>query len=161
MNSNGIVSVRLDERLIHGQVAAVWTRTLGITRIMIVDNEIVHDEVAKIALKSAVPVGIKLSILTTESAAKKINAGQYYDQKVFLVVNKPSTIIELLKKNVNLCEINIGNMGMKDGRKAIKKSVYCTDDEIKQILTIEDMGTKVFAQMVPNEEKKTFKSYLV
>ena len=84
MNSNGIVSVRLDERLIHGQVAAVWTRTLGITRIMIVDNEIVHDEVAKIALKSAVPVGIKLSILTTESAAKKINAGQYYDQKVFL-----------------------------------------------------------------------------
>lgn len=157
---NGIVALRLDERLIHGQVAAVWTRSMHITRIMVVDDEIVHDELAKIALKSAVPVGVKLSILTIESAAKKINKGQYKEQRVFIVVNKPSTIVELLKRGVVLSEVNIGNMGMMGERKTIKKSVYCTDEEIAQILSIEDMGVTVYAQMVPNEEKRTFKSYL-
>ena len=71
VNNAGITAVRLDERLIHGQVAAVWTRTMQITRIMVIDDEIIHDEIGKIALKSAVPVGVKLSILSVESAAKK------------------------------------------------------------------------------------------
>ncbi|MBE6107942.1 MAG: PTS sugar transporter subunit IIB [Erysipelotrichaceae bacterium] len=160
VNSAGITAVRLDERLIHGQVAAVWTRTMQITRIMVVDDEIIHDEIGKIALKSAVPIGIKLSILSVESAAKKILEGQYAGQRVLIVVNKPSTISRLLNSGVFLSEVNIGNMGMKEGRKAIKKSVYCTEKEIEEILKIEEHGTKVYAQMVPNEEKKIFKSFL-
>lgn len=68
--------------------------------------------------------------------------------------------MRLIDLGISLSEVNIGNMGMKEGRKAIKKSVYCTEKEIEEILNIEERGTKVYAQMVPNEEKKSFKLFL-
>ena len=38
-----IVNVRIDDRLIHGQVAAVWTLATKATRIMVVDDLVVKD----------------------------------------------------------------------------------------------------------------------
>ena len=42
-----IVNIRIDERLIHGQVAAMWTGNLKVSRIMVVDNEIIRDDFRK------------------------------------------------------------------------------------------------------------------
>lgn len=157
--NNGIVNLRLDERLIHGQVATFWTRTLQATRLMVVGDKIVQDEVGKEALKAAVPTGIKLSVLSTENAAKRLNGGLYAGQRVFLIVNEPKTIAQLIDAGVRIKEVNIGNMGKKDGRIEVKKSVYCTDEERQMILDI-DRKVPVFAQMVPNDEKKRFASFL-
>jgi PTS system mannose-specific IIB component len=160
VENNGIVNFRLDERLIHGQVATFWTRTLGVTRIMIVDNNILIDEIGKNALQAAVPSGIRLSVLSVANAAKRLNKGAYAGQRVFLIVRRTDTIRELLEAGVKVKEVNIGNMGVKDGRKQITKSVYCTREEIKDILDIEKSGVKVYAQMVPNDDKKKFTSFL-
>ena len=75
-------------------------------------------------------------------------------------MNKVSTINRLLENGLKVKEVNIGNMGEKEGRKQIKKSVYCTDAEIAEIENIEKKGVEVYAQMVPNDDKKTFRSYL-
>lgn len=157
---NGIVNFRLDERLIHGQVATFWTRSLNVTRIMIVDNDILNDEISKKALKTAVPSGIKLSILSADTAATKLNKGQYTGQRVFLIVRSTDIIHELLEAGVKVNEVNIGNMGVKDGRKQITKSVYCTREEIKAILDIEKYCVQVYTQMVPNDDKKKFTSLI-
>ncbi|MBC2230316.1 PTS sugar transporter subunit IIB, partial [Listeria seeligeri] len=57
MGSNGIKHVRIDERLIHGQVATMWTNTIKTNRIMIVDDAVVKSDMEKVALKTAVPSG--------------------------------------------------------------------------------------------------------
>jgi len=160
VENNGIVNFRLDERLIHGQVATFWTRTLSVTRIMIVDNDILSDEISKKALQAAVPTGIRLSVLSVASAARKLNKGAYTGQRVFLIVKRTNTIRELLEAGVKVKEVNIGNMGVKNGRKQIFKSVYCTKEEIKDILDMEKSGVQVYAQMVPNDDKKKFTSFL-
>ncbi|MCI8376493.1 MAG: PTS transporter subunit IIB [Lachnospiraceae bacterium] len=157
---NGIVHLRLDERLIHGQVATFWSRSLSVTRIMVIGDEIVQDAIGRGALKATVPVGVKLSILTVESACKKLNAGNYVGQRVFVVVNKPETILQMIESGVKLKEVNIGNMGKKEGRETVKKSVYCTPDEKAKILSIEKKGIPVYAQMVPNDEKKKFSEFI-
>ena len=157
---NGIVHLRLDERLIHGQVATYWSRTLSVTRIMVIGDEIVQDAIGREALKTVVPVGVKLSILTVDNACKKLNAGNYEGQRVFIVVNKPETILRMIENGVKLKEVNIGNMGMKEGRETVKKSVYCTPEEKQKILAIEEKGIPVYAQMIPNDEKKKFKDFI-
>ena len=67
---------------------------------------------------------------------------------------------ELLEAGVKVKEVNIGNMGVKNGRKQIFKSVYCSKEEIKDIQDIEKSGVHVYAQMVPNDEKKKFTSFI-
>ena len=159
-DKNGIVNFRLDERLIHGQVATFWTRALQADRIIIADDEVLKDEIGVSALKAAVPAGVHLSILTVDNAAARLNAGIYSNQRVFLIVNKTRTIQRLIENGLKVKEVNIGNMGEKEGRKRIKKSVYCTLEELSQIDAVEKAGVTVYAQMVPNDEKKTFRSYL-
>lgn len=160
VEKNGIVNFRLDERLIHGQVATFWTRTLQADRIIIADDDVLKDEIGMSALKAAVPSGVHLSVLSVDNAAKRLNEGIYSSQRVFLIVNKTKTICRLLDNGLKVGEVNIGNMGEKEGRRQIKKSVYCTAEEITDIENVEKSGVKVFAQMVPNDEKKTFRSYL-
>ena len=159
-DKNGIVNFRLDERLIHGQVATFWTRALQADRIIIADDEVLKDEIGVSALKAAVPAGVHLSILTVDNAAARLNAGIYSNQRVFLIVNKTRTIQRLIENGLKVKEVNIGNMGEKEGRKRIKKSVYCTLEELSHIDAVEKAGVTVYAQMVPNDEKKTFRSYL-
>ena len=160
VEKNGIVNFRLDERLIHGQVATYWTRTLQADRIIVADDDVLKDQIGMEALKAAVPSGVHLSILSVDAAAKRLNEGRYSGQRVFLIVNKPKTISRMLDAGLKVKEVNIGNMGEKEGRKQIKKSVYCTPDEIAEIKSMEEKGVQVYAQMVPNDEKKTFESYL-
>ena len=160
VEKNGIVNFRLDERLIHGQVATYWTRTLQADRIIVADDDVLKDQIGMEALKAAVPSGVHLSILSVDNAAKRLNEGRYSGQRVFLIVNKPKTISRMLDAGLKVKEVNIGNMGEKEGRKQIKKSVYCTDAEIAEIENIEKKGVEVYAQMVPNDDKKTFRSYL-
>ena len=59
-----IVHVRIDERLIHGQVAMVWTNTVGASRIIVANDEAVKDDMIIAALKISKPAGVKLSILS-------------------------------------------------------------------------------------------------
>lgn len=159
-DKNGIVNVRLDERLIHGQVATFWSRSLNIDRIMIVDDEVIHNEVDKMALKTAVPNGIRLSILSTDTASKRLNDGLYSNQRVMVIFRHPAVIKKLLEKGVHIKEINIGNMSQKEDRIKLKKSVYATNEEIKNILSLEKQDLRIYAQMVPSEEKKEFKKFV-
>ncbi|MFC6169541.1 PTS system mannose/fructose/N-acetylgalactosamine-transporter subunit IIB [Loigolactobacillus jiayinensis] len=160
LTDKGIVNVRVDERLIHGQVATMWTNSLKTTRIMVVDDRVVKNSIEKMALKTAVPSGIKLSILTAKGAAERINAGNYIGQRVFLLVKAPQTLKKLLDGGVPLELVNVGNMSQKDGAKSVKKSVAVTDDDIETFHYLDQKGVRLVAQMVPSENAEDFMKLL-
>ncbi|EMG27204.1 Fructose-specific phosphotransferase enzyme IIB component [Listeria fleischmannii 1991] len=160
MSSNGIIHVRIDERLIHGQVATMWTNTIKATRIMIVDDGVVKSEIEKTALKTAVPSGVKLSILTSQGAIKNILADKYIGQKVFLIVKNPRVLKELVDGGVTLPQINVGNMSTKKDSKQIKKSVSVTEEDLENFDYFVKKGIKLTAQMVPSEEEVPFQNLL-
>ena len=105
-----IVAARIDGRLIHGQVANLWTTKLNISRIMVVDNDIVNNDLEKTGLKLATPAGVKLSILTEEKAATNILAGRYDSQRLLIVARRPDRFLSLIEKGVTIPELNVGNM---------------------------------------------------
>ena len=96
-----IIHTRVDSRLIHGQVASMWTNHLGATRIMVIDDQAASEETTKMSLKLATPYGVALSVLPVEKAAARIKAGAYEGQRVFLIVRSPDTLLELLKRGGN------------------------------------------------------------
>lgn len=155
-----IVNVRIDERLIHGQVATMWTNHLKVNRIMVVDNAVVKNEMEKDVLKMAKPNSVKISILTTKGASARIQNGQYDDQRVFLIVKNPATLVELVDKGVALKEINVGNMSAKKGSKQVAKSIGVTPEDIAAFNYLNEKGVKLTAQMVPNEDKSDFMKLL-
>lgn len=148
-----ILNVRIDARLIHGQVANLWTSYLNISRIMVVDEVAANNDIDKAGLRLACPAGVNLSVLTVEKAAANINEGRYDSQRVLLVVRNPQTLLQLVEAGVNLTEINAGNMSKTDNTRPIRKTVHVTDDDVAVFKQLSERGISLTAQLVPNEEK--------
>ena len=121
-----IVHVRIDERLIHGQVAMVWTNTVGASRIIVANDEAVKDDMIIAALKISKPAGVKLSILSRNKAVEKIGNGAYDDDRVFLIFQNIKDAAYRAEKGLKLSHINVGNVSQKHGGVPIKK-VGCSD----------------------------------
>lgn len=155
-----IKNARVDERLIHGQVAMVWTNTIGATRIVVVNNEAVNDESIIAALKISKPAGVKLSILSKEKAVNKFKDGIYDEDKVFLITKNIQDMSDLIEGGIQIESVNIGNIAKKEDAIQIKKSVHITEDDISLIKNMIANGIKVTAQMIPNESDQSIEIYL-
>lgn len=146
-----IVNVRIDERLIHGQVAGIWAPSLHTQRIIVINDEAAADSLQKSSLRMAAPTSMRLSVLPVESAAKNIRSGKYGKQRLFLVFKNPTDVLRYLKAGGKLTHVNVGNMSYKEGSKDITKSIKVLDEEIDVFESIAAMDINVTAQLVPND----------
>ncbi|UUI38993.1 PTS system mannose/fructose/N-acetylgalactosamine-transporter subunit IIB [Oceanobacillus oncorhynchi] len=156
----GIVHVRVDDRLIHGQVATRWSTGLRVNRIMVIDDIIAASDHEKAVLRMAAPSGVNTSILPFEKAAANIKAGNYQGQRVLLVVKSPEILVRLQEEGLELPQVNIGNLSNRFGTVQIKKSVSLSADEEKAIQTLLNSGVKVTAQMVPDDLETSIEVFL-
>lgn len=156
----GIIGVRIDGRLIHGQVANLWTTKLNIGRIMVVDDEVAENAIEKSGLKLATPAGVKLSILPIEKAAANILAGKYDSQRLLIVARKPDRLLKLVELGVPLEEINVGNMSQTPETRSITKSINVVDADVEAFNELDRKGVRLVAQMVPSDKAEKFMELL-
>lgn len=155
-----IIGVRIDGRLIHGQVANLWATSLNIGRIMVVDDEVAENPIEKSGLKLASPPGVKLSVLPIEKAANNILAGKYDSQRLFIVARKPDRLLKLVELGVPITEINVGNMSQTPETKAVTKTVHVVDSDIEAFGKLSEKGVKLVHQMVPSDSIEDFTKLL-
>lgn len=152
-----IVNIRIDERLIHGQVAAVWTRTLSANRIMVIDNAVIKNDIQKSALKMACSQGCKLSILSVGKASENLRSEKYEGENVFIVVKSPATLKELYDSGFTFKEVNVGNMANKAGSHAVKNTVVSvTDEDVENFKYLAGKGVAFTSKQVPNDPAVDF-----
>lgn len=155
-----ITHMRIDERLIHGQVASVWTNFLGCSRIIVANDEAPKSEMQIAALKLACPAGVKLSILGVNKAAANILAGKYDGDKVFLITRNVPDCKRLVDAGVPLPGVNVGNLAHHEGLQKIKKSVSLSQEDIESIRQMIAQGVRVTAQMIPDESDASIETFL-
>lgn len=155
-----IVGCRIDGRLIHGQVANLWTTKLNVSRIMVIDDEVAQNDIEKSGLKLATPSGVKLSILPVAKAAENILAGKYDSQRLFIVARKPDRFLRLIEAGVQLETLNVGNMSQSDETRAITRSINVVDADVEDFNKIHEKGVKITSQMVPNDTAEDFMKLL-
>lgn len=81
-----ILNIRIEERLIHGQVATVWNHFLKPNRIIIIDQESSENELQKKLLRLGCPHGVKLSIFSPKRAIERLAENPYPGEKVFCAI---------------------------------------------------------------------------
>ena len=156
----GIIHIRIDDRLIHGQVAARWSTGLGASRIMVANDEVAADEMQKGILRMVAPPGIATSIISKEKAATNILAGKYANQKVLLVLKSPKDALDLMDRGLEIKEINVGNMAKRDNTVQIKKSLSITKEELENFEELMNRGVRLIARMVPDESEVLLENFL-
>lgn len=155
----GFVHIRIDDRLIHGQVATRWATGLKVNRIMIIDDQVAVNETEKSVLRMAAPAGVNTSILQFDKAVANIKNGNYAGQRVMLVVKSPVILVKMMEAGIQLLPVNVGNMSNRPGTTQYKKSVSMTDEEKVAVEKLFQAGIKVTAQMVPDEPDVSIENF--
>lgn len=152
-----IKAIRVDYRLLHGQVAVSWTSALGADCLLLVSDTVKDDPMRMNALKMAKPSGVKVVIKNTEEAVEALTSGVTDKYKLFIICEDleiASTIVEAAGEK----SLNIGNTPFREGTKQYGKSAHLTGEEEKLIKGLLDAGIDVYIQMVPAEKSTKCKS---
>lgn len=149
-----ICDVRIDDRLIHGQVCGFWIPHYSLERIAIVDNEIVNDQARKTALKFGCPEKCKLSIFSVDAAVDKFKRKIDEGIRVMILCSNPLPLLEMVEKGYEIREITVGNMSTKPGAVQVKKTVFVSAQEREAFLKLAERGVSIVSQMVPGEPRE-------
>lgn len=155
-----IVGARIDGRLVHGQVANLWTPKLQVDRIIVVDEKAATDDIQKSGLRMATPMTTRLSVLPAKIAADHINKDRYGNQRLFIVAKRPDEYLNLLNLGVKLDTINVGTMSQSDGCTAITKQINVQPEDVENFKKIADMGVNITAQLTPSDDSHDFMKLL-
>jgi len=144
-----VLILRVDDRLVHGQVIAGWARPLGIRALILASDRISHDEWACNAYQLAIPEGIKFSCLELRACVETL--GQQADNKrVMVVVEKVADAYDLVAQGLAVHEVNIGGLSYSEGARSIAPYIYLTGDEIEACVKLYQLGVKVVGKQLPN-----------
>lgn len=151
--------VRIDDRLIHGQVAVVWSKYLGVSRIIVANDQVVNDEIQKMALSMAVPSNIKATFKTVEDSIKILNDERAKALKIMVITASPEDALKLIQEVPEIEEINVGNYGRVNNVDSIKKeqlskNLFVTEEDKEIFEQIKGAGKGLYAQAVPTDSKE-------
>lgn len=147
-----IINSRVDDRLVHGQVATSWIRGLQIQVVVVVDDEIAKDSAQKAILKMAAPAETKVYALSVDGFLERYRKGILDKYRVMLVFANVYAPLELVKKGFELKELNLGGMRFRDGRKQITKSLSVNLEEEKIIKELIKRGVHVEHRQLSTDE---------
>jgi len=152
--------VRIDDRLIHGQVVVGWTRSAGVTCILVADDKTANDKIQCSLMRMATPVGLTAEFLTIEDAAEKIKSGGYDKESLMILVRGPKAVISLIDSGVEISNLNIGNLRSAPGKIKLLSHVYAIPEEIEDWKELDRRNVKMSAQILPDQSKTDFNAVL-
>ena len=150
--------VRVDDRLIHGQVVAIWLKALGAKRIVIVDDRTAKDEFLREILMLASPKGVPVEIHTLEAGIPRVKEVAAHGDPAFVLVRTPVTALRLREAGVEFPLLNVGGMGAGPGRKPLYRNISAGPEELEAMRKLEDMGTSVELRIVESDRPVAFRS---
>jgi len=150
----GIVLVRVDNRLIHGQILESWVPSVRADCIVVANDQLANIAFQKVLMESAVPKGIKVAIGTIEEMARYLQSDELSDRRVLLLFASPQDALLAHRLGVDFCELNLGNLHGGKDKKRLSCTVALNDDDIVQLQALEDDGVKVFLQCVPSDRQQ-------
>lgn len=151
-----IVKIRIDDRLLHGQVAYSWKSALSYNAIVIASDEASGDELRKTAIKMCCPDGVKLATRSIENASILLKNPKLENMKVFVICQNPKDVKRLLKLIDERPVINLGGMQKEDDKKMFSPAVYMNEEDIKNLDEIISKGYKIEVQEVPSTQLKDY-----
>ncbi len=140
--------LRVDDRLIHGQVIAGWARPLGIESIILASDKICQDEWACNAYRLAVPEGIDFLCVDLKQCIIRVN--KQNTDRVMIIVESVREAYSLLTEGLEIKEINIGGLSYKEGTREIAPYIYLSPRDIESVVRLYQMGVKVIGKQLPN-----------
>lgn len=148
------VLARIDSRLLHGQVATAWTKTVKPTRIIVVSDGVAKDELRKKLIEQAAPPGVKANVVPVDKMIQVAKDPRFGNTKAMLLFETPQDALRAIEGGVDVKELNIGSMAHSVGKIAVSKVLSLGRDDVKTFEKLKAKGIQFDVRKVPNDSKE-------
>jgi PTS system mannose-specific IIB component len=161
-----ITLLRLDERLIHGQIAIKWSRHTGVDRIMVANDAAAANETVKESLMMAAPASCRTVIKSVDDTLRMLENPKAADHKILIIVSSPEDLLRVLAVRKDVEKINVGNYGRiaakKNGevRRTYGENLYLYPEEAEQLKKAAAMGITAVYQTTPEDPAEPLEKVL-
>ena len=157
-----IVQLRLDERLIHGQVTTAWSRFLNVSGIVVVSDKLSKDKLATQTLLMSAPAGKKVAVKSVEDGIKLLQDPRGVAMRMLVIVDNPKDAVTLVKALPEIEEINCANYVKKKSANKVKIATGVTADpeDLAHFKELVQVGKCVFAQLIPSQAREDIAAIL-
>ena len=155
-----IVLIRIDDRLIHGQVTVGWGSYLNPDRIVLVSDEIVQNELEKELYQNCVPFNIAVSILNIDETIDALKKKTFDTERVIILGESPEIFVELVKKGAEFRQINIGGMHYNENKLKILSYVFVSKKDIEDFKYLQEKQIELICQDLPQAKKDNLSDLL-
>ncbi|QII81428.1 mannose/fructose/sorbose PTS transporter subunit IIB [Jeotgalibaca arthritidis] len=146
--------LRIDDRLIHGQVAITWAKDTRISRIIVVSDEVAANPIQKALLSQAAPPDVKANVVTLDKLIEVYFHPIFMNVKVMLLFTNPSDVVTAYKNGVYFNTVNIGGMKFTDGKQMVTHFISVDQTDIDAFKTLDKQDIELEIRKVPSDRKQ-------
>jgi len=149
-----VVFMRVDDRLIHGQITCAWLSFVNASKIYVVGDQLANDPITAIGIKYSKISGIDSYLFTVKDALE--NLRKFESDKIMVIVKDPETALSLVESGIKIDWLDVGQIGYKDGRKQVAQTVSVNEEEAKTFIKIKKAGVDVIYRQLPDHSPSDF-----
>lgn len=141
--------VRVDDRLIHGQVVVGWGQALGANRLVLVDDEVFANDWERDIYRVGVPPDMNIEFFSVAEAARHVPDWEASPGRTIVVLGDVDAAVRLCELAPQVKRVNLGGIHAAPGRRQRLPYVFMTDGEAGALAGLVSRGVEVMAQDVP------------
>lgn len=145
-----ILLTRIDERLIHGQVATQWTGSIGANLLLVANDEVSTNTMRQGLMDMAAPAAAQTRYFSLQKTIDIIHKASD-KQKIFIICESPKDVLTLVEGGVPIKKLNIGNMHMAEGKRQVATSVAVSEEDVQAFRRLQELGVELEIRRVPQE----------
>ena len=147
-----IALVRVDNRLVHGQILEAWIPFIEATCIVVVDDHVANDFFRETVIKMAVPSDVEVIITTIEDFSYHYKDRDGSNKKTIVLFSNIGDVLRAVNLGFKFVRLNIGNVYNENCRTHCSTSVLLGDSDLKDIEALLKAGIRMELQRVPKEK---------
>ncbi|GAA3893554.1 MULTISPECIES: PTS mannose transporter subunit IIAB [Gibbsiella] len=144
---------RIDDRLIHGQVATRWTKETNVSRIIVISDEVAADHVRKTLLTQVAPPGVTAHVVDVAKMIRVWNNPKYAGDRVMLLFTNPTDVCRVVDAGVAIKSVNIGGMAFRQGKTQVNNAVSVDEKDIEAFKKLNDLGIELEVRKVSSDNQ--------
>lgn len=146
-----ILQLRIDERLIHGQITTAWSRFLDVSAIVVANDRLAQDELATQTLLMSAPAGKKVAVKSIAGTIQLLDDPRSEKMRILLITDNPKDAVTLTEA-LKVKEVNVANYVKKKSpdKVQINRTVNADAEDLETLKKLVATGAHVFSQIIPS-----------
>lgn len=155
-----IAHVRVDTRLLHGQVATTWAKTVSPDRIIVVSDGVAHDQLRKTMIEQAAPPGVPANVVPISKMIEVTKDPRFGATKAMLLFENPQDLLTAIEGGVDIKEANIGSMAHSVGKVVVTNAIAMDNADVETLEALHAKGVALEARKVPSDSPISYEDLI-